>query len=178
VSSTRAANSPKRELAVAVILAAAGGALALFASSRTWAVIDTPRPPPLPTAHEEITGRDAVPWASAVSFVALAGGLALLAVRRVARALIGGALVLTGLVEVTGGFTGWLTAGSAFETVQTRAAWPAAFVAAGIIVLLSGGVVLLRGPQWSTAGARYDGDRPPTDAGLWDALDRGEDPTV
>jgi hypothetical protein len=161
-----------------VLLAVAGGALAVFAASRTWSVTETARAAPLPAVRTEITGRDAVPWAAAMPFVAMAGGLALLAVRRVARAALGFALVASGLVVVAGGFTGWLTAGSAFGDVRTHAGWPVAFVASGVAVLFSGGLVLLRGGQWSSIGRRYERDRPPTDTGLWDALDRGEDPTV
>lgn len=171
-----AAHPARRERGVAVVLAVLGGALALYASSRTWTVTETPRPAPLRAVRAEITGRDSVPWAAAMAFVALAGGLALLAVRRVARAVLGGLLAAAGLVIVVGGVTGWLTAGEAFQDFETRGGWPAAFVAAGAAVLIAGGIALLRGGRWVTAGARYETE--PSEEGMWDALDRGEDPTA
>jgi hypothetical protein len=59
-------------------------------------------------------------------------------------------------------------------------------VAGGVLLALSGALLALRGPRWSALSARYEApaaraaERPtgPGDAGTWDALDRGEDPTA
>jgi uncharacterized membrane protein (TIGR02234 family) len=67
------------------------------------------------------------------------------------------------------------------------AGWPLATVLGGLLVAAAGGLTLARGRDWPGMGARYDrpsgsarpgSARPETEAALWDALDRGDDPTA
>jgi hypothetical protein len=53
------------------------------------------------------------------------------------------------------------------------------FAAAGALLALTGALVGARGARWPALGARYDAPAgPPSDADLWRAMDRGEDPTA
>jgi uncharacterized membrane protein (TIGR02234 family) len=168
---------------VAVVLAVAGSTLALFAASRAWVVTETPRPDPLPPVRATTSGRDAVPWATAMAFVGLAGGIALLATRRLGRLVVGAVLVLAGAVMIAGGIAGWAAPGEPYEQVRVHGIWPAATLLGGVAVLVAGVLAVARGRRWAAMGARYDApgaDRAGTDdaTGAWDALDRGEDPTA
>ena len=62
--------------------------------------------------------------------------------------------------------------------------WPLVAVAAGALVAAGGGLIAVRGRRWVELGRRYESpagapapDRDPRERRLWDALDRGEDPT-
>jgi Tryptophan-associated transmembrane protein (Trp_oprn_chp) len=160
----------RRELAVAVLLCAAGAAAVLIATRQTWAVELTQRPAPLPELREEQTGGGLRPWLPALGWAALAGAGALLAVRRVVRRVLGGLLVLAGAAMVPGALT-------------ISGGWPLLAAAGGLAVAAAGALTIARGARWPSMGARYD--RPArtrhdsTDpAQLWQALDRGEDPTA
>lgn len=171
--------TPRRELTLAVVLAVAGSALALLAASRTWVEIDTPRPAPLPALHETQSGRDVVPWAAAMAFVGLAGGVALLATRRLGRLIVGALVALAGAIMIAGGVAGWMTTGEAFQQVEVSAVWPVASVLGGVLALVAGGLAVVRGRSWAAMGSKYEAPgsaAEPSDA--WDALDRGEDPTT
>jgi len=174
--------NPRRELTVAVLLAVLGSAIALFAASRNWVVIETRRPDPLPPVREIRSGRDAVPWAAAMSFVGLAGGIALLATKRLGRLLVGVVVALSGAIMVAGGVAGWLTDGADYQQVTVTHLWPAASVVGGLAAFVAGALAAARGHRWAAMGAKYDapGAAKPLedDAGVWDALDRGEDPTA
>lgn len=171
----------RRGQAVAVVAAVLGGAVAYFATRQVWASEVVERVAPLPPETVRTTGGDLVPWAAAAALVGLAGGLALLATRGRGRLVVAALLALAGLGVVAGGVRG--LAG------DTTVGWPLLGVAGGLLVLAAGVVALVRGRQWAAMGARYDapstrtaeahavtgGDTPP--AALWDALDRGDDPT-
>ncbi|MDH4159531.1 MAG: Trp biosynthesis-associated membrane protein [Actinomycetota bacterium] len=100
---------------------------------------------------------------AALALVAGAGAAAALAARGWARRVVGVLVAATG--------------GSAVVLGVTTGSWPAA--AGGLAVLAGGGWVAWRGPRWSRLPARYDREPAVSDAphALWDALDRGEDPT-
>jgi hypothetical protein len=170
--------TPRRELTVAVVLAVLGSGLALYAASRTWVVIETPRPEPLPPVREVQSGREAVPWAAAMAFVGLAGALALLATQRLGRLVVGALLALAGGIVVAGGLAGWRTGGASFQQVEITEVWPVVSVLGGGATLVAGILAVARGRRWAAMGAKYDapGGTEPSDT--WDALDRGEDPTA
>lgn len=161
--------STRRELAVAVVLCAAGAVAVLLAARQTWAVALVQRPPPLPELRDAQTGGDLRPWLPALGWVALAGGGALLAVRGVARRVLGGLLVLAGAAVGAG-------------ALSVGGGWPLLAAAGGLAVAAAGAVTIIRGGRWPSMGARYErparARRQPGDpARLWQALDRGEDPT-
>ncbi|WP_435871996.1 Trp biosynthesis-associated membrane protein [Micromonospora echinospora] len=67
--------------------------------------------------------------------------------------------------------------------------WPALVLAGGLALAAGGAFTALRGDDWPAMGARYERraapaaepGRPAVERGTrdaWDALDRGEDPTV
>lgn len=179
----RAVPQGRRELAYALLLCATGAGLALFAATRSWAVELTVRPAPLPAVRVVRTGADLVPWLPAVAVVGLAGAGAVIATRGVARRAVGVLLLALGLGVAAGGGYGLALADGV--------AWPALGVVGGLLVAAGGALTLAWGRRWPTMGARYErvatGAPGPGDAASrdersmrqsWDALDRGEDPTV
>lgn len=142
---------PQRELAAACLLTLGGAGLVLVATSGS-------------------TGAEAIPVARALALVALAGSVALLAARRWSRLAAGVVLAVTGL-----GLVGSAVTGPAFS-VRT-----ALIAAGGLLVLAAGLVTVGRGRAWPALGARYDAPaarRAVSPGDVWDALDRGEDPTA
>jgi hypothetical protein len=162
---------------LAVVVCAAGAGLALLAAGRTWTHVTVVRPAPLPPLHEAKTGVALLPWLSALALVALAGAGALLATRGLVRAAVGVLLVLSGLGLAAGAITR-LVAGAA-------PGWPLATALGGLLVAGSGVLTVANGRDWPAMGARYERAARPSDAPgaarseaqIWDALDRGEDPT-
>jgi hypothetical protein len=149
----------------AATAAVTGAGLALFAASRVWS--DQPV-----RGTGARTGGDLLPWLPALGLAALAGAGALLATHGVARLLVGGLLALCGLGLAGGGATGVVAD-------ATSAWWPALAAVGGLLVLDAGVLTLRGGRSWPALGARYQRDPAGagTEASMWDALDRGEDPT-
>lgn len=161
----------KRGIAYAVMLCAAGAGLALFAATRTWTIEVLARPEPMPAVRDVRTGGDLLPWLPALALVALAGAGAIIATRRAARTTLGVLLVLIGA---------GVAAGGAYGLTETTA-WPLACVAGGLLAAAGGAFTAARGRRWPSLGTRYERAPEPTSAGAagaWDALDRGEDPTL
>lgn len=171
------AMSPRREFTLVVLGCLAGAGLALFAATRTWAVEVTPRPAPLPPLRTAQTGANLMPWLPALAVVALAGAGALPATRRAARTAVGVLLLGAGLGIVTGGGLGL--------AADVTAVWPGLCLAGGLAVTAAAAGAVVRGHRWPAMGTRYEraGRAPATSRAatiteLWDALDRGEDPTA
>lgn len=183
----------RRELTYAALFCLAGGGLALWAVTRTWAVELTDRPAPLSGLWEVRSGGDLLPWLPPLAVVGLAGAGAVLATRGRVRRLLGGLLLAIGLAVAVGGGYG-LLAGLDGEVSRH---WPALCLAGGLLTAVGGALTSFRGQRWPTMGGRYErptrvgtatatgggagagvpaAGRQNTDA--WDALDRGEDPTV
>jgi hypothetical protein len=164
--------TPARQLAYAVVACLAGAGLALFAATRTWVVEVAVRPGPLPPIRTARTGGDLVGWLPALALVGLAGAGALLATRAAARRAVGVLLVLTGLGIAAGAVT-------AAAGHDAQATWPVLCVVGGVVAAAVGLTATVRGGRWPAMGARYE--RPearPAARSVWDALDRGEDPTA
>ncbi|HEY8472971.1 MAG TPA: Trp biosynthesis-associated membrane protein [Natronosporangium sp.] len=173
----------RRQLAITVGLCAVGAAAVLIAAAQTWQVEVSQRPAPLPALRDVQTGGALRPWLPAVGWVALAGAGALLALRGTARRLLGGLLLVAGVVIVPGALT-------------VAGGWPVVAAVGGLAVAAAGAVTVLRSGRWPAMGARYErpahsataghpdpGGQPdtteqPDPAQLWQALDRGEDPTA
>jgi hypothetical protein len=181
----------RRELAMSVFACVLGAALALLTASRTWAVRVRAQPSPLPPLHIAHTGTAEVPWLSALALVALAGAAVLLGTRGGARSLVGVFVLLAGLGVLAGGGYGLLGVAGA------RPVWPLLCLPAGALVAGGGLLAVLHGRDWPAMGARYERPRPasnacqadpgedrvqragpsPSNIAMWDALDRGEDPS-
>ncbi len=177
----------RRELVLAVLACTAGAALLLYAASRTWATEVAARPAPLRPVRTEHTGAGLVPALPALGLVALAGAGALVATRRYGRLLVGLALVLLGVAAAAGSGYGLTRLDRYAE--HGGPAWPLLALVGGLVVVAAGLLAVVRGRDWPTMGGRYEragtrskapaGASGPDDAaGTWDALDRGEDPTV
>jgi hypothetical protein len=173
--------SPRRELTTAVVACALGAVLSLWVAGRPWRV-SAGRSIPLP--GDAMTGTELLPWLPAVALVGLAGAGAVLAVRGRARAVLGLLLGLAGLLLAAGAVYGMATAN------QRYLAFPLLLGLGGLLVAYAGGRTLRRGASWPRLGSRYE--RPVaepveyversgpsrSDVAMWDALDRGEDPTA
>ncbi len=161
----------RRPLTLAVLGCVAGAGLAFIGAGRTWESGYTHSVAPLPPSSLDQTGSDLVPGLAALALVGLAGAGALLATRGWARRAVGVLVVLVGLSLAV------LALDRAFDA---STAWPALTAAGGLLVVLAGLAAVLAGHRWPGMGARYD--RSPKSVGgttdTWNALDRGEDPTV
>jgi hypothetical protein len=153
-----------------------GAALLLLVSSRVWLVEIQARPAPLPPVEVKRTGAALVPALPALALVALAGAGGLLATRGLARMVVGALLALAALGEIV-----------ALAGHLGQSGWVALGLAGALLVAAGGAVTLWRGGGWPAMGSRYDraeaGPAPApdnaeeSDAAIWDAMDRGEDPT-
>jgi uncharacterized membrane protein (TIGR02234 family) len=192
----------RRLFAAALVADLVGAAGALLIALRTWQTITTPRPAPLHADVLDVTGRSVDAASTALALVALAGVVAVLATRGLARRIVGAVLALAGAAMV------WRALGSAGAVSRTRArsfvadhhrtvdvngvvphvathaVWPVLSAVCGVLVFAAGVVTAWRGHEWRGMSARYEsqpaqaepgGERPAT--ALWTALDRGEDPT-
>ncbi|GGM43551.1 Trp biosynthesis-associated membrane protein [Dactylosporangium sucinum] len=171
----------RRGLTVVALACGAAAAVVLLAATRGWQEVVTERVAPLPPATTHRTGTDLAPWLPALGAVALAGAGALLATRGAARLVVGGLLSVAGAGIAAAAL---LTLGDGVTV-----AWPVLSALAGIVVAAAGVATVRSGRTWPAMGARYerpkrpdapDGAprRPASQAELWDALDRGEDPTT
>lgn len=180
-----------RREAVVTMLAALGAAVLLFvASGAHWAHGTGRRPAgtSFVTVHASVTGHAVAGVVEAVALLALVATVAVPATRGRGRivagllVLAGGVAGVVGAVDSRGGArTHVQQALPAGASVVTDPWWVVAVVGA-LLLAAVGAVLIVRGPRWSTLSSRYE---PPSartdlkgDAGTWDALDRGEDPTA
>lgn len=181
----------RRELWLWVALTAAGCLLLLLAAGRPW--VDGVR------ASGELTvptGGDLSPVLTPLALAGLAGVVAVLATKGAGRRVVGALLALCGIGAAASawGATGragietWLREHNVLSAAgplewDVVTAWPAA-AGLGALLMLAGGVLaVIRGGRWAGMSDRYEraADRPRPqadgDRALWDALDRGDDPT-
>ena len=178
---------------MAVALCLGGAALVLLALARTWVAYEIGAAPPLPGRTLELTGALVVPGARALGLLGLAGVLALPATRTWGRLVVGSllaaagagvaVLVIRALADPMEAVARATPPGRAAAGSLDLGGWPyGALLGAGLLVA-AGAIVLLRGRQWSALGARFEPQAQPSvaqptgQAAVWDALDRGEDPT-
>ena len=183
----------RRELAAAVLLVLAGAVLLLVSTAGAWVTGVQSRPAPLPSSPVEVGADEAAGPLRALALVVLASVPALAATRRNGRTALGVLLVLVALVA--GGLAvrvltdPGLVVDLDVDDVATTSR-PVLAVAGAVLTAVAGAVVAARGRHWAALSRRYE---PPVAAGaaeepvpptpsaeapaLWDALDRGEDPT-
>ncbi|MFG1701916.1 Trp biosynthesis-associated membrane protein [Nonomuraea sp. M3C6] len=174
-----------------VLGTALGCVLVLFAAGRIWVRLveggaDAVAP----------TGGELGPVLTPVALAGLAGVVAVLATKGVGRRVVGALLALCGAVAAAATWaatngdtvTGWLRDRNVMH-VRTDLPWEImplwpAVAAVGAVLMIAGGVVaILRGSRWAGMSARYDrgadkaGTQARDDKSLWEALDRGDDPT-
>ncbi|MEU4579377.1 Trp biosynthesis-associated membrane protein [Nonomuraea sp. NPDC023979] len=183
-----------RERWVWLAVAAGGCLLVLLAASRPWAA--GVREAGAAAELVAPTGGDLGPALTPLALAGLAGVVAVLATKGAGRRLMGALLALCGLAAgaatwaATGadGVVDWLRernvlAGTAGLTWDDVVVWPVLCGLGAALVLAGGLAVVVRGGRWAGMSARYERDpgRAPRaadgDRALWDALDRGDDPT-
>ncbi|MGH3663382.1 MAG: Trp biosynthesis-associated membrane protein, partial [Micromonosporaceae bacterium] len=163
----------RRQLAVAVISAAAGSGLALLGAAQVWAVATTRRPAPLSPLRDELTGAELLPWAPAVALVALAGSVAWIAVSGRARGWVATLVAGCGGCLAASGGLGLATAGGPGREVTGL--WPVACLLGGLAVVVVASYVAQRGGAWPRLGGRYDAPRASQAAAAPDARGPGAD---
>lgn len=168
------------------------GSLAVLAAyGATWAVATVPiftgtEVDAGPGRQLPLSGRDIAPLGAAMGWVGLAAIAALLATRTWGRRVVGVIVFVAGasagVMALTFGFTE-VALGLDTEPLDvTVSAWWVLAAVAGLAMAASGIVAVVYGASWPRLGARYSrsvaGEQPVTAAATWDALDRGEDPTL
>jgi uncharacterized membrane protein (TIGR02234 family) len=196
-----------RELAAALLAIVIGAALALLLTGITWQTISAPRPRPAADVLRHVSGRDLQAVIAGLAIVALAGAVAVLATRGIAKRLVGVLIALAGLAIVWRASLGFAAVGTGRARtllndglngadigtgitphVQTHAIGPAVIIVAGLLVAFGGAIVAVRAPALSTMSGRYEAPTkaaeserdagPASDLAVWKALDRGDDPTI
>jgi len=166
----------RRGLTLTTLATVLASAVVLFAATRNWDAIMTHMVSPLPPMTDYRTGTEMSPWLPALGAVGLAGAGALLATRGRLRIVVGGLLAVAGIGII----------GAVIETLQHRidVGWPVLTIVAAAVVVAAGALTIRYSDTWPEMGARYERPQaggttakaPQTQ--LWDALDRGEDPTA
>ncbi len=183
----------RRELTLAIVGLLVGGGLLLLSAGRTWATVGRAAP-----FHGSVaaSGGSLVPATTAVGLLALAAVAAVVATRGMLRVLTG-AVVFAAGVAVAALAAGGVSAadvvaaagphgqlGAVAPGPPELSAWPWVAVGGGAVLAAAGLLVAVRGRRWSAMGSRYDAPTPARrravdpEVAAWEALDRGEDPTV
>ena len=189
--------SRRGELGAAVAAVVGGGCLAVLGAGRAWVRGSAAAGPGLPVIDLAPTGRELAPGVVALALVALAGVLALVATRGLGRILVGVVVAVAGIGLAVLAATAkdetaaLVQASAALGTTEPEITgvagtrWPLITAAAGALVAIGGALIIWRGSRWAGLGQRFEAaPGPPVPAEpraqerhLWDALDRGEDPT-
>ena len=176
--------TPRREMVATLVALAASSALLLLAVGRTW--VRTAAEPSRLEAARSLSGSGLEPGLTALGVVGLAGVVAVLATRGPLRLVVGAVIVLAG----TGAAA--LAATAAPAGASSVSGWRVVAVLAAVLIAGSGLLTCVRGRRWPSMSARYDApggasaateaeggaaeDR--SDRAMWDAVERGEDPTA
>jgi hypothetical protein len=183
--------TPRSRLFVALASVAAAGLLALLSAGRSWGRANLVAATGARVAVTA-TGRQAVPAVPALAVALLVLAVALLAARRTARRAVGVVvaavgLTLTVVAMASPGAVGSALRHHAFGVHRAvgdpgLSAWAVVAAVAGVAATLAGAWAVVDGGRWPGLGSRYESParRPaaPTAASVWDAIDRGDDPTV
>lgn len=189
-------HSDRRQMLIALGTCALGAAVVIAVAGRTWADVRLDLPAPLPSSTVSLTGRQLHGLPFALGIAGLAGALAVIATRGVARIVVGalqvvfGAAIGAASIAAIGSAHVLATAAAGSRTGQVGAGaatvypWWVGSVIGGALLVAGGVVVALRGRRWPGMSSRYDAPgarrerRGDPDATLWDTIERGEDPTV
>lgn len=176
-----AGSRAKRNLALACTGIVAGAGLVLLGAHYPWLHEVISRPEPLPSRRVARTGTDLSGLLRALGLLGLAGGVAIPATRRWGRQVLGVVLSIAGagvLIDLV------LVARAHGDVLEVGWTWVT--ILGGLGYLAAALAVTVRGRRWASMGRRYEAprvsqaaDRRPIDPRqeMWDALDRGEDPT-
>lgn len=189
-------SAPRREVLVAVALSVLGAGLALLASPQAWVQAQAAAGAGAGRVLLSASGAELTPAVSGLGLVGLAGSVAVIAVSGWARLVTGALLVGAGVgitwscVALTADLTGALASQSRLPAgatltpgAATASAWPWLALVGGVLLALSGLLVAVRGRRWPGMSRRYEAPGAVAAAAgkdpraVWEALDRGEDPT-
>ena len=189
--------SSRRGLTTAVLLCLLGAFVVLVAAGRPWVSVEVPAGPLADARTDVHTGTELVPGLSALGLLGLAGVVALAATRRIGRVLVGVVLVATGGGVVASVLSAYGTAlaeelpDQPTDAAATLSVWSVLTLLGGVLLVAAGVLTVARGRTWAELGQRYEApagaapqtptEQPteqPTERSLWEALDRGEDPTT
>lgn len=178
----------RREPLLAALLCLVGAFLVLVGVGQDWAHVEVAAGPLAPESTVDVAGRDLVAGVQALGLVGLAGVVAIAATRRWGRVVVGVLLALAGLgvVLASAAVDVVAEAGRVADGEVGLTPWRAVTVGGGVLLLAAGVLVAVRGRGWAWLGRRYE---PPVadpvapapaapERALWEALDRGEDPTA
>ena len=169
---------------------AAAGALVLIAAGRVWRQADLVSATGARVAVH-VTGHAAEPALPAlgIALVVMAGAVIaargwLRRVVGVVTVVIGGAVVALAVVSRTDAAKELRHQAFGVSNAavgSTLSSWAIVTILAGLVAVVAGAVTVAVGQRWPAMGSRYEAPavrRTDNLAGDWDALDRGEDPTV
>ncbi|UGQ10098.1 TIGR02234 family membrane protein [Yinghuangia sp. ASG 101] len=194
VAADSARKAVRREMGTALLLVAVGAAVVLSLGGRVWAkgavVVHGSR------FAIEASGSAVGKLPAALALLALAAGVATLATRGRGRVVVGVILAAGGAGIVAAAVSGASDRSALDSRAAAKAAvegaraidvghtvWPWITALGGVLILLGGLTVIVRGRNWPGMGSRYETPsarprrRVATSADMWNALDRGEDPT-
>jgi uncharacterized membrane protein (TIGR02234 family) len=171
-----------------------GAVLCLVGSGMSWG---SAQRADLVSSEVAVSGGDLVPAGQAVGLLGLAAVVAVHATRRWGRRLVGVVLVAAGISVLAQTYRAWRdladgvmqylegpAGGGEFAGPVTFWGGPLIMAAGGAAVAAAGVAVAAWGPRWPGMGARYErptssrAAKEPGERATWDALDRGEDPTI
>ena len=192
------------QFGLALALQLVGAGAAVLVSTREWQTIRTPREG-LPVDVLAVSGRTLDDAPLALALVGLAGVVAILATSGWLRRGIGALVAVAGVGLIWRSATamGAVSTSRARSLVRdkhphvtlsdriaphvsTHSGWGVLTIGCGVVVVTAGTLIAVRGGRWAAMSARYERpgaepdaerDRLLADRSLWNALDRGEDPT-
>jgi uncharacterized membrane protein (TIGR02234 family) len=190
-----------RGLRLAVLLGVVGAGVLLLSLGRTWVEVVSDPGLTITATRDALTGGDLASGALACAYVGLASVAALVATRAWGRVAVGAVVVAAAvgaLVDVLPLAFGDGLTQRAFEHIArcdetgcssdrvvdpSFSGWPWLACAGAVVLLLGGALTVARGRAWKGLGSSYDApgarvEEPVTDKGVWEALDRGDDPTA
>lgn len=179
----------RREAPAAFLAALTAGVLLLVAVAQRWASGHANTQQALIVVSKHVSGRTAAPVVAAAGVVALAAAASIPATRGRGRQIVGAIVTLVGGAAASESLLRRITAQRdlrhalpAGATVSATG-WPYVALVGSVLLVGVGLVMALRGARWPSLSSRYEAapskrSVPAGDAGTWDALDRGEDPTT
>jgi len=176
--------TPRRELQLAVALCLLGAALVWWATGQAW-VTEVESGLTIGGTRTETPGSELAAACRPLALVGLAGVVAVAATRRWGRVLVGLCVLAAGVGVVVD--AGDVLGG---PVPLTAPGWAWAALAGGVVLAAAGLLTAYRGRGWAGLSSAYEPPGTPTaasgvpvappagDKAVWDALDRGDDPTA
>lgn len=174
-----------------LVLLLVGAVALLLAASQPWVNAETAGSG-LPTVDLTITGGQALPLLTGAGLLLLAGIAGVVATGGIVRVIVGVVVLVTSAIAlesaVSFGRRGSAAAEEAARAILQASGtgtnwwWLAAIGA--VAGVLAGTLTVALGKAWPTLGSRYQrrdartASKPSTPSQMWDAMDRGEDPTI